>query len=225
MSHATKIIKKPWGHEYLAYENDDVGVWILCINPSQQTSTHCHPKKTTGLVVLDGSAEISFLADKRQLNALDKVMIRRGLFHSTKNISKDDIYILEIESPNDKNDLVRLNDLYGRSSKPYEGVNFEIPKTDECLRFESPTKDNPKLYTFKDCQILIEYIEDIHTINNKKDDDLIIFLSGGMVRNIESVSHCVAISGDIGFGHILKQVSNQLDGVAVGTIIMTITKV
>ena len=65
MSYRTKVVKKPWGYEYLAYENDHVGLWFLHIEKNQQTSMHCHPKKTTGLVLLEGEAEVSFLADKR----------------------------------------------------------------------------------------------------------------------------------------------------------------
>jgi quercetin dioxygenase-like cupin family protein len=124
----TNIVKKPWGYEYLVYENKDVALWFLYIAPGQSTSMHCHPKKTTGLVLLDGEVEISFLADKRQLKSLDKVMIRRGLFHSTKATSENGAFVFEIETPVDKQDLVRLNDLYGRESKPYEDSTFEESK-------------------------------------------------------------------------------------------------
>jgi hypothetical protein len=51
-----------------------------------------------------------------------------------------------------------------------------------------------------------------------------MFLKGGMVRNIDGVSHCVTIPGDVGFASIVKQVSKQLDGLIPGTIIMTIIK-
>ena len=58
-NHNINTVKKPWGYEYLAYENENVGLWFLYIAPGQSTSMHCHPKKTTGLVLLDGEAEIS----------------------------------------------------------------------------------------------------------------------------------------------------------------------
>ena len=48
--------KKPWGYEYLAYENQKVALWLLYIKPNHQTSMHCHPLKTTGLTLLDGEA-------------------------------------------------------------------------------------------------------------------------------------------------------------------------
>jgi mannose-6-phosphate isomerase-like protein (cupin superfamily) len=218
------IVKKPWGYEYLAYENENVGLWFLYIAPNQSTSMHCHPKKTTGLVLLNGEAEISFLADKRELKALDKVMIRRGLFHSTKAISDKGAFIFEIETPVNKQDLVRLNDQYGRTSKPYEDSTFEETKTNDCLWIQEPKLGESKIYLFADCTLKVETINNIKIINDKNDDDLLIFLKGGMVRNINGISHCVTIPGDVGFVNIIKQVSKQLDGVIPETIIITITK-
>ena len=218
------IVKKPWGYEYLAYENENVGLWFLHIAQNQSTSMHCHPKKTTGLVVLDGEVEVSFLADKRQLTSLDKVMIRRGLFHSTKAISEQGALIFEIETPVDKQDLVRLNDQYGRVSKPYEDDTFEELKNDNCLWIEEPKLGEVNTYQFANCTLKVETIDDISIINKKDDTDLLMFLNGGMVRVIDGTSHCVTIPGDVGFTNIIKQVSEQLDGVFPGTILMTITK-
>ena len=47
-------------------------------------------------------------------------MIRTGLFHSIKCISNQPLIALEFETPCEKNDLVRYNDPYGRTLKPYE---------------------------------------------------------------------------------------------------------
>jgi mannose-6-phosphate isomerase-like protein (cupin superfamily) len=218
------IVKKPWGYEYLAYQNENVGLWFLYIKPNQSTSMHCHPKKTTGLVLLDGEAEISFLADKRKLTGLDKVMIRRGLFHSTNAISNNGAYIFEIETPVDKHDLVRLNDRYGRTSKPYEDNTFEETKADDCLWIEEPALGECITYSFANCILKLETIDNIDVINNKEDNELIMFLKGGLVRDIDNISHCVTIPGDVGFASIIKKVSKQLDGVISGTLIMTIIK-
>ena len=114
------IVNKPWGYEYLVYENDDVGVWYLNIEYGQQTSLHAHPNKKTGLIVLSGAAEISFLNHTFKLISPDKTMIRHGVFHSTKAVSKKGLEILEIETPKDKLDLIRLEDYYGRAGQPYE---------------------------------------------------------------------------------------------------------
>ena len=51
-------------------------------------------------------------------------MIREGLFHSIKCVSKEDLCALEFENPVNKRDLVRFKDNYGRESKLYEGKKF-----------------------------------------------------------------------------------------------------
>ena len=114
------IVKKPWGFEYLVYENDNVGVWYLNIEYGKQTSLHAHPNKKTGLIILSGVAEVSFLNRSTVLTSPGKTMIRHGVFHSTKAISKQGLEVLEIETPKDKTDLIRLEDNYGRAGEPYE---------------------------------------------------------------------------------------------------------
>ena len=223
MSHNNNVVKKPWGYEYLAYENDNVGLWFLDIKKNQSTSMHCHPTKTTGLVLLDGIAEVSFLSDKRILQGLDKVMIRRGLFHSTKALS-DSALVLEIETPKDKQDLVRLSDKYGRESKPYEDDSFEYPKQSNCLWIEEPSLNESHTYEFGGCTLTVETIDTPEVFLSKKDTDLIMFLKGGLVRCIDGRNHLVTIPGDVGFVSVIKQVSAQLDGVLNDSVILTIRK-
>ena len=102
MSYKKKIVQKPWGYEYLVFENDKVALWFLHIAYNQKTSMHCHPNKTTGLILLDGEAELSFLENTFKLEPTSKIMIRKGLFHSTKAISKDGAGVFEIETPIDR---------------------------------------------------------------------------------------------------------------------------
>lgn len=224
MNYKSNVVKKPWGYEYLVYENDEVGLWFLHINENQSTSMHCHPQKTTGLVVLGGKIELSFLADTKHLTTMDKVMIRRGLFHSSKAVSLGGAQIFEIETPKDKHDLVRLNDRYGREAKPYEDASFEEEKYNNSLWIEEPEAGGSFTYDFNGCHLLVETINDLSVINNKADECLLMFLRGGMVRKIDGVSHCVTIPGDVGRASIVKQVSHQLDGVIPDTIILTITQ-
>ena len=51
-------VKKPWGSEYLIYQNNDVAIWLLHIIKERHTSLHCHPKKKTGLILLTGKASV-----------------------------------------------------------------------------------------------------------------------------------------------------------------------
>ena len=128
MLYEKTVVKKPWGYEYLVYQNKVVALWFLYIGYNQQTSMHCHPNKTTGLILLDGEAELSFLENIFKLKPVSKTMIRKGLFHSTRATSKNGACVFEIETPVDKHDLVRLEDKYGREGTSYEDSTFEIPK-------------------------------------------------------------------------------------------------
>lgn len=59
-----KVNDKPWGKEYLAFQNNQIGIWILHINKDQETSLHCHFKKDTILFPLLGSFKINLYNNK-----------------------------------------------------------------------------------------------------------------------------------------------------------------
>jgi hypothetical protein len=63
--HRDIVVQKPWGYEYLIYETPEVALWLLYIEQGKGTSLHCHPKKTTGLILLEGEAELGFIADSK----------------------------------------------------------------------------------------------------------------------------------------------------------------
>jgi len=114
------VVDKPWGYEYLMFENKDVAVWVLFLKHKAKTSTHCHPKKKTSLLVLGGEVETSSLDSLFMLKSMDGIIIERGVFHSTKSVSTHGSFVMEIETPVKKSDLVRLKDEYGREALGYE---------------------------------------------------------------------------------------------------------
>lgn len=115
------VINKPWGHEYLAFKNNEVAVWILCLKEGSQTSMHCHPNKKTSIVVLEGEALCSTLNSRTTLSAGQGFLLDKGVFHSTKALPPRGLTVMETETPTNKRDLVRLEDQYGRAHKDYEG--------------------------------------------------------------------------------------------------------
>jgi|TARA_R110000744_G_scaffold94649_5_gene182873 mannose-6-phosphate isomerase-like protein (cupin superfamily) len=221
VSYDKTIVKKPWGYEYLAYENDKVGLWFLYIAKDQQTSMHCHPNKTTGLILLDGEAELSFLSDSCKLKPVSKTMIRKGLFHSTKATSDNGAFVFEIETPVQKHDLVRLEDKYGREGKPYEDSTFETPKQEDCFWIENLSQNTSKEYNFANCNIKVEKIDNINILNQKTDSENIMFLDGGIVTTNGDM---VAQAGDIVSGKIIKKLIKLFPTIDKNTMFMTIRK-
>ena len=119
-NYINKVVRKPWGYEYTIFEDVDFSVWFLCINKKSSTSLHCHPKKNTILVVLEGAIEIENLNNNINVCNGDSVIIEKGVFHKSINKSNSATYLLEIERPNLKGDLVRASDNYGREGEGYE---------------------------------------------------------------------------------------------------------
>jgi acetolactate synthase-1/2/3 large subunit len=114
------VVRKPWGYEYLMFQNDAVAVWILRLLPGASTSLHCHLKKTTSLAVLSGEACCRSIDNSVTRKAGEGVVIGPGVFHQTTAISQDGVFLMEIETPVNKRDLVRLSDAYGRTGLGYE---------------------------------------------------------------------------------------------------------
>jgi hypothetical protein len=84
---------------------------------------HCHAKKRTSLIVLDGAVQCTTIDDKYQLKTLEAVVLEPCVFHSSMATAEEGSFIMEIETPPMKGDLVRMHDAYGRQNSRYEKTN------------------------------------------------------------------------------------------------------
>lgn len=180
------VVRKPWGYEYLMYESDRIGIWYLHIGHDKRTSLHCHPSKKTGYILLSGEAEVSFLNDSTRLKAVSKLMLREGLFHSTRALSPDGISVIEVESPPDKTNLVRLDDAYGRKEQPYEGNEAIAPMTDGCVTFAMPAPGERSSYLVHGTRLTIERIVDVSQLKRRPPEEIILVMDGGLVSKTDA---------------------------------------
>lgn len=179
--YAEVIVTKPWGHEYLMYQNAYVGIWYLFIKHGAHTSLHCHPKKKTGLVVLSGEAEVRFMNESMKLTTMGRLIIRPGLFHSTAALSPEGVALIEVETPPIKTNLVRLKDTYGRQEASYESDEALLPIHDGCVRIEVPGKGVGEVYRLHGCALMPERVDDIASLRDRSPDELILVLEGGLL--------------------------------------------
>ena len=171
------VVTKPWGYEYLLFENLETETWHLSINYQRSTSTHCHPNKKTALVVLEGRALFSSLNESLELIPMDAMLIDAGVFHSTQSISKEGLRLLEFETPPMKHDLLRLEDKYGRAQSGYEGADMMTVGDQNILRLSSADCGPKKL-----CNTSL-YIKNIKTkkdipLEGSGSKTLVVVLSG-----------------------------------------------
>ena len=180
-----KVVYKPWGHEHIIYKNrKDLSVTLLKINYNKKTSLHCHPNKKTGFMVIAGRALIQlglWKTTAKHYSAPSKLMIRTGLFHSIKSVSKNGLYALEFETPFNKKDLVRFKDDYGRQSKPYEGKNFTKKINSDFIKFTKPKLGKNQLFKIKKTNISLEIHKNFKNLINKKNSTIFAIIDGNVV--------------------------------------------
>lgn len=165
------IVEKPWGEEYCVYRENNISIWLLKINPNEKTSFHCHPNKKTGLILIDGIVQVNLIDRSFKLTGFEKAMFENGIFHQTHNISKKPIYLLEVETPDNKYDLIRIDDKYGRKNKNFETELKLKTFTNKIFKISESKKSRYK-------NITAEVITVENVMDNKKlkQDDLIIIL-------------------------------------------------
>ena len=198
-----RVVFKPWGYEYVVYRSgNNLSVTILNINSNKSTSLHCHPKKKTGFVLLSGKALIQLGLWKKESKVYkspSKLMIRTGLFHSIKCISKKPLIALEFETPVAKNDLVRYYDKYGRENISYEKGNKKTFIKSNLVKFNKFKKKIQK-YSFGSSEVSLEQHKNFHKLLKEKKDTIFGILGGNVTNKIK------------------KNILSQGDIIKVGTI-------
>ena len=194
------VVNKPWGYEYLAFQNKNLAIWVLHISHMQSTSLHCHSKKLTGLICLDGKVEVSFINNKQILNPMDKVMIRPTLFHSSKSISKEGSTIIEIETPVDKDDLIRLKDFYGRENQKYESKDKYRIRNEKDLWICEGKKNE-----LSNCNFLF-YNPDNKEDLLKFENSIFIILEGSFINKRDGKTFEIAPAGTCMYSSVYKEI-------------------
>ena len=107
-----KPVPKPWGEEVEVDRVGVVSVTRLQLRPGAETSMHCHPGKMALLLLAAGYCELETLQAIYKLRPGDQVRIERGAFHRIR--TEGGCTVVEVETPANKENIVRLQDRYGR---------------------------------------------------------------------------------------------------------------
>jgi D-glycero-beta-D-manno-heptose 1-phosphate adenylyltransferase len=196
IDYKNKICIKPWGYEYLAYESENIGIWILNITKNNKTSLHSHFNKDTTLILLSGCIKLNLIDDNyKLLSILDIINIPKNKFHGIESIT-DNSVILELEIYNknvnfsDKNDLFRINDIYNRETTGYENsiIISEDLKKYNYKYFEKDYNDNIfKLYS--NINNIIYTNDSIYILLKGKINYNCIYINEGTIIDIRIINH------------------------------------
>jgi mannose-6-phosphate isomerase len=110
----TTYDKRPWGLEEIMTLNEPSTVKILTINPKQRTSLQYHNHRKEFWKMIEGEAIFEINGKKIEAKMGDEVNIDTKVTHRLVGKNKP-AKILEISFGEfDENDIVRLEDDYGR---------------------------------------------------------------------------------------------------------------
>lgn len=184
------VVKKPWGYEYLIFSNSSIAVWILYLKPGAQTSMHCHPGKKTSLVVLEGRVFCSTVGVRLDRSAGEGLLIEKGVFHQTTAASESGAFVMEIETPVNKRDLVRLKDKYGREGKGYETEDQHSFNTQNYnyISFQSLGIEHNLKKRFGQCSMTFKKLTDervLHEVQELNPEDVLCLLQGQLLDPAE----------------------------------------
>lgn len=205
------VVKKPWGYEYLIFSNKLCAVWILYLKAGAQTSMHCHPGKKTSLVVLEGKVNCASIIKSLDLFAGEGLVIDKGVFHQTTTISETGAFLMEIETPVNKRDLIRLKDKYGREGKGYETEEDHSFNTQNYNYISIQNLDSQHMLKkhFGQCSISFKKLsdeKDLSEILELNSEDIICILKGKLLchpnKSVIEVGNTVTIKTLKQFGRL-----------------------
>lgn len=111
-----KTVYRPWG--YYTVLEDGTGFLTKCItvNPNAKLSLQKHHHRSEHWIILEGEATVIKGDKTLTLKSGDSVDIDIEEIHSLQNLSKQQLKVLEVQQGDilDENDIVRLQDIYGR---------------------------------------------------------------------------------------------------------------
>ena len=111
-----KVIEKPWGKYQNVFENKNFIVKILTIYPKAKISLQYHYKRSEHWLVTQGIANVTKGDKTFMLKENESTYIGVEEIHRIENKEDNDLIIVEVQfgSEINENDIVRLDDIYGR---------------------------------------------------------------------------------------------------------------
>jgi len=113
---ALAYVDKPWGNEVIFAHTEKYSGKILTINKGHKLSRQYHQIKDETIFVLEGTLSLELGSDEKiteiQLNEGHAFHIEPGVVHRLC-ARAGEVKLVEVSTP-DLNDVVRLEDNYGR---------------------------------------------------------------------------------------------------------------
>jgi len=111
-----EITNKPWGNFEVIDTGENYKTKRITVLPHQQLSLQQHEHREEFWIVIKGQAYVTVGASAHLLDAGQYIHIPKQAIHRLSNSTNDVLEIIEIQNGDilDENDIIRLEDNYGR---------------------------------------------------------------------------------------------------------------
>lgn len=111
-----KTVYRPWGYYTVLESGDGFLTKCIAVNPNAKLSLQKHFHRSEHWIVLDGVATVVKDNEVYTLAAGESIDIAVEEVHSLQNFGNEQLKVLEVQQGDilDENDIVRLQDIYGR---------------------------------------------------------------------------------------------------------------
>ena len=115
-----QTVHRPWGSFTVLEDGDDCKVKRLTVKPGQVLSLQLHHRRSEHWTVVQGTAKVRVGDDEFLLNRNESAYIPMETLHRLENPTDQDIHLIEVQCGDyfGEDDIVRLEDIYGRVPTP-----------------------------------------------------------------------------------------------------------
>lgn len=112
-------VYRPWGEYQSIYSEKGFLIKILRIYPKNKISLQYHNKRSEHWIVVEGIATVIKGKKKFKLKQNQSTYISKGEIHRLSNETNKDLTLVEVQTGSylEEDDIVRLEDVYGRIKK------------------------------------------------------------------------------------------------------------
>jgi mannose-6-phosphate isomerase len=112
--------ERPWGSFTVLDEGETYKVKRITVLPGQRLSYQKHAQRAEHWMVVAGTAKVTLDGQQIILNRGETIDIPIGAAHRVENPETDRLILIEIQTGNylGEDDIVRLQDDYGRTNQP-----------------------------------------------------------------------------------------------------------
>ncbi len=113
----SKVYSRPWGtYQTLKLTKTCQVKWIE-VNPNSKLSLQKHEKRSEHWIITQGSPTITINESRKKYHVNDHIFIPKEGVHRIENDSNQKVILVEVQIGTylGEDDIIRLEDVYGRS--------------------------------------------------------------------------------------------------------------